>query len=239
MAKRTTNHRRRERLDDDATVETGVNGDDARDSRGRFGRGNSFASGNGARQRAAELRRAMLEALAPRLPEVIEAVLRKAASGDMVATKLAFSYGFGLPRPGDDESIAAIADRVAELVSRTTKIEPRPDADDPSDPDLIQDAAALTELGVPVANLPYALGISAETFSEWAKHARDVAGSDAKPLMAAIDLAATRHSLRCSLLAERSPMQLLERRYPDHFNRVAPRQPEADPEQYDESDEFA
>lgn len=75
---------------------------EARDARGRFGPGNSFARGNSRHRRVAQLRAAMLDAVTPEdVRAVLVALVAKAKRGDVAATRVLLDRLFG--KVGDSD----------------------------------------------------------------------------------------------------------------------------------------
>jgi hypothetical protein len=85
-----------------ATNETGAapptDGSESRENNGRFAKGNRGGTGNPFARQTARLRQAMLDAVSPEdMNDVICAMKKKAADGDVPAAKLLMSYCIGKP----------------------------------------------------------------------------------------------------------------------------------------------
>ncbi len=83
-------------------------GDNGRDVRGRFTAGNREARGNPHARRVGELRSAMLDAVtANDLAEIVQAMITKAKSGDVVAAREILDRCLGKPK--HDANLAVVA----------------------------------------------------------------------------------------------------------------------------------
>lgn len=93
------------------------NGEDGRDTRGRFTKGNRGGPGNPLAQRASEFRQAAMEAISP---EHVAAILRKAAKkaleGDLRAARLVLERVLGKP----SETLQQVSELALELPSLKT-----------------------------------------------------------------------------------------------------------------------
>lgn len=84
-----------------------TNGDNGRDTAGRFGPGNRHGRGNPLGGRVARLRAAMLRAVTPDdIRAVVKAMLDAAKGGDVAAAKLLLGYTVGEPRKAGEEGEA-------------------------------------------------------------------------------------------------------------------------------------
>ena len=75
-----------------------TNGQNGRDTKGRFTKGNSGGPGNPHARQAAQLRATLLKAVTAKdLREVVEAMLRQAKQGNIAAAKLLLDRTLGPP----------------------------------------------------------------------------------------------------------------------------------------------
>src|SRR6185437_5760462 len=91
------------------------------DRRGRFTLGNELGLGNPFARQVAILRQTLLDALTPEdLIAVMQALIAKAKTGDVAATKLLLAYGLGKPAPTVDPDRLDVAE--GELFRQEAKM---------------------------------------------------------------------------------------------------------------------